>query len=271
MPVAPPTECELWSAVAPLTRWPVSDEDTWASRALGWTNAGAAFLGTGSSGSAVDSALATGWPDEAGREYRTRAAGLYGTALDVGQRMKRIAWHAEQYADDVKYAKTSIAALVRENEPLYQDLTRFFFWPDNAARARFAAMLATAINDFLDLMALRIAARGTGEEAPRPEFVERSEDDPEVLTGPGSKKKAAREPSDADREFAKQVGINNAASPAVLDRSMSVTKFIEQYRKASIRGEFPSEMLDGTYTVEQALRSGGPTVRKLLLDGRFAK
>ncbi len=48
-----------------------------------------------------------------------------------------------------------------------------------------------------------------------------------------------------------------------------VVDFIGKYRMGGIKGKFPSEFLDKS--VEQALRDGGSTVRKLLLDGRFVK
>jgi len=50
---------------------------------------------------------------------------------------------------------------------------------------------------------------------------------------------------------------------------MTVDDFISQFRQAGIRGRIPGEFLD--QTVEQALRSGDSTVRKLLIDGRWAR
>jgi hypothetical protein len=48
----------------------------------------------------------------------------------------------------------------------------------------------------------------------------------------------------------------------------TVADFIGKFRKGSIKGALPSEVMD--MTVEQALRHS-PTARKLLTDSRFAK
>ena len=50
---------------------------------------------------------------------------------------------------------------------------------------------------------------------------------------------------------------------------MRVDAFISAFRRAGIRQEFPAEFLE--MTVEEALRRRDSTVRKLLLDRRFAK
>ena len=192
MVVAQPTDCELWSKVAPLITWPQSNEDHWADRAQAWNTAGGQFTTTAEGAKAVDGNLATGWTDQAGQQYRAKAAGLYQSAGDVGTKMFTIGWHAGAYADDVRYAKTQIADLIRRHESQYQDMTRLFFWPDNNARNQLAQQLATAIDDFLDDMADRIAARGDGDNVPQPVFVEGSgNDDPDdnPLTGTGTQKK----------------------------------------------------------------------------------
>jgi len=68
--------------------------------------------------------------------------------------------------------------------------------------------------------------------------------------------------------FAKKVGLG-ADSLVVMNRSMKVTDYISKYRKGSVRSEMPSQYLN--MTVEQALLDKNSTVRKLLVDGRFAK
>jgi len=75
-------------------------------------------------------------------------------------------------------------------------------------------------------------------------------------------------PGVGDLKLARKVGldVNNAA---IANRTMTVQDFIAQYRNASVLREFPGEFLD--QTVEQALRAGDSTVRKLLTDGRFAR
>jgi hypothetical protein len=50
---------------------------------------------------------------------------------------------------------------------------------------------------------------------------------------------------------------------------MSVADFVAQFRKASVLRELPGEFL--AQTVEEALRSGDSTVRKLLISGEYAK
>ena len=70
------------------------------------------------------------------------------------------------------------------------------------------------------------------------------------------------------REFT--LNINSLTTRQLLDhRDMRVDAFINAFRRAGIRGEFPAELLE--MTVEEALRSRHPTVRKLLIDRRFAK
>ena len=49
----------------------------------------------------------------------------------------------------------------------------------------------------------------------------------------------------------------------------TVSSFISKNRKSSIRRVFPGEYLN--MTVEEALNSGNRTVKKLLIDNRFAK
>jgi RHS repeat-associated protein len=49
----------------------------------------------------------------------------------------------------------------------------------------------------------------------------------------------------------------------------TVESFISKYRTPSIRSKLPGEFLN--LTVEEALRSGNTTVRKLLIDSRFVK
>jgi len=70
------------------------------------------------------------------------------------------------------------------------------------------------------------------------------------------------------REFA--LNINSLTTRQLLDhRDMRVDAFINAFRRAGIRGEFPAELLE--MTVEEALRSRHATVRKWLIDRRFAK
>lgn len=62
----------------------------------------------------------------------------------------------------------------------------------------------------------------------------------------------------------------SATSRQVLENfQMKCKDFIASYRKASINAEFPSEYLE--LTVQQALDADKSKVRKLLIDGRFAK
>lgn len=81
-----------------------------------------------------------------------------------------------------------------------------------------------------------------------------------------SLKKQMQEP------LAKKYGlnVNSRTSQQVLDNlDTSVDSFISQFRRASVRSEMPSEFLPKT--VGEALQSGDSTVRKLLIDSRFAK
>jgi len=66
------------------------------------------------------------------------------------------------------------------------------------------------------------------------------------------------------------LNINSPVTRQVLNSlDQTVESFINTYRKGSIKSVFPGEYLN--MTVEDALRSGNTTVRKLLTDGRFVK
>ncbi|MEA1675399.1 RHS repeat-associated core domain-containing protein [Nitrospirillum sp. BR 11163] len=70
----------------------------------------------------------------------------------------------------------------------------------------------------------------------------------------------------------KKFGINASSEVGaniLQNLNTPVSEFIAQNRLGSILSVFPSEYLGGT--VGQALQQGGSTVRKLLLDSRFAK
>jgi hypothetical protein len=67
-----------------------------------------------------------------------------------------------------------------------------------------------------------------------------------------------------------KLNINSPTTRQVLNSlDDTVESFISQYRKSSIRSELLGEFLN--QTVEQALKSGNTTVRKLLIDSRFVK
>ena len=67
-----------------------------------------------------------------------------------------------------------------------------------------------------------------------------------------------------------KLNINSPTTRQVLNSlDDTVESFITQFRKSTIRSELPGEFLNGT--VEEALRSGNTTVRKLLIDNRFVK
>jgi hypothetical protein len=75
----------------------------------------------------------------------------------------------------------------------------------------------------------------------------------------------------ADR-LARALGLNSDSPTTrqlLTHLDMRVDTFIGAFRRAGIRQEFPAEFLE--MTVEEALRQGDSTVRKLLLDRRFAK
>lgn len=67
-----------------------------------------------------------------------------------------------------------------------------------------------------------------------------------------------------------RLNVNSPTSQQLLDNlDASVDSFITQYRKANVRTVMPSDFLGKT--VKEALESGNSTVRKLLIDSRFAK
>ncbi|MBV9266670.1 MAG: RHS repeat-associated core domain-containing protein, partial [Acidobacteriaceae bacterium] len=72
--------------------------------------------------------------------------------------------------------------------------------------------------------------------------------------------------------FAQKNGINSSSAnsrEALLNLDSRVDDFIGKYRLARVRAEMPGQYLN--MTVRDALASGDSTVRKLLLDSRFAK
>lgn len=72
--------------------------------------------------------------------------------------------------------------------------------------------------------------------------------------------------------IARQIGanINSPTTRQLLSNlDMRVTDYIAKYRQASIRGKFPTDVLE--MTIEEALLGGDSLVRKLLMDGRFSK
>ncbi len=74
--------------------------------------------------------------------------------------------------------------------------------------------------------------------------------------------------------LAKKLGLNieSPTTRQLLNNlDMSTKDFIGKFRKGSILSEFPGEFLKEGVTVEDALVNGGSKVRKLLIDGRFAK
>jgi hypothetical protein len=67
-----------------------------------------------------------------------------------------------------------------------------------------------------------------------------------------------------------KMNINSPTTRQVLNSlDESVESFISIYRKSSIRSEIPGQFLK--QTVEEALKIGNTTMRKLLTDGRFVK
>ena len=75
----------------------------------------------------------------------------------------------------------------------------------------------------------------------------------------------------ADR-LAKELGLNSDSPTTrqlLTHVDLRVDAFISAFRRSGIRQEFPAEFLE--MTVEEALRRRNSTVRKLLLDRRFAK
>jgi RHS repeat-associated protein len=67
-----------------------------------------------------------------------------------------------------------------------------------------------------------------------------------------------------------KMNINSATTRQVLNSlDETVESFISKYRKSSITNEMPGQFMK--QTVEEALKSGNTTVRKLLTDGRFVK
>lgn len=66
------------------------------------------------------------------------------------------------------------------------------------------------------------------------------------------------------------LNINSTTRRQVLNSlHEKVSTFISQFRSPVIKGKIPGKFMN--VTVEEALRSGNTTVRKLLIDSRFLK
>jgi len=79
-------------------------------------------------------------------------------------------------------------------------------------------------------------------------------------------------PARRAERLATEFGLNSdslTTRQLLMHVDMRVDAFISAFRRAGIRQEFPAEFLE--MTVEEALRRQDSTVRKLLLDRRFAK
>ena len=79
-------------------------------------------------------------------------------------------------------------------------------------------------------------------------------------------------PARRAERLATELGLNSDSPTTrqlLTHVDMRVDAFISAFRRAGIRQEFPAEFLE--MTVEEALRQRDSTVRKLLLDRRFAK
>ena len=80
---------------------------------------------------------------------------------------------------------------------------------------------------------------------------------------------AAKVADDAAKlRFARAVKLA-VDNPAVANMGMDVQSFVSAFREAKVLRMLPGDVLN--MTVEQALKSGNSTVRKLLTDGRWAK
>jgi hypothetical protein len=67
-----------------------------------------------------------------------------------------------------------------------------------------------------------------------------------------------------------KLNINSPIAKQLLDNlNTTVGSFISKFRKSSIKEVLPSEFLN--MTIEEALKSGNTTIRKLLTQERFIK
>lgn len=152
------------------------------------------------------------------------------------------------------------------------------------APARSGDPATPAIYDYDDLALLVQSARGSGNDTEGPvdgaeagsDVVQRlrvaaNEGDGLLasrLRGMQSERGAAGLPGRGDLSFARKVKLA-PDNPAVINRGMPVQDFVSQFRNAKILRELPGEVLD--MSVEDALRAGNSTVRKLLTDGRWSR
>jgi hypothetical protein len=163
MSLLKPYQYALWKYVDRGNQWPDGDEDGLAALGRAWTELGAGFLYVSSSTHDLPD---DAWPDEAGRLYDQRIETLRGGVLTQGERMKRLGALAGAYGEDVRYAKVEITEFVGSWDPLFQQA------PDEVG-----PVVAQKIDEFMALMAERIAARGdpAASEVPRATLPTREE------------------------------------------------------------------------------------------------
>lgn len=162
MPVQPP-DSPLWHAIRPHVEWPQADEEAMARLGQTWKDAGA-YDHRQHNGRVKE--LKTAWRDDTGQDYHAKAASLVVMTSDAAAQMTRLGWLAAQYSGDVRYTKTEIARVVKDNTKLYTSAIA------PGEPQRIVTTLVGSINAFTDAMADRIAARSAlGEDFPRPQFV----------------------------------------------------------------------------------------------------
>ncbi|MCA2218174.1 WXG100-like domain-containing protein [Jidongwangia harbinensis] len=159
MPIAEPSDPQLWPRVRALTGWPDSDEDALRALSSGWRGGGERFARAGGYDVAP---VAEAWPDAAGQAFQTRAGEQLRTTADLGARMGEMARMADTYAAEVMGVKAGINALIQANAAGYAQIAALAPEAQAPAQAAFVQQVAAMVDTMMRDAADRIAAAGTG-------------------------------------------------------------------------------------------------------------
>lgn len=157
MPIEKPRG-ELWDALgySAENAWPDEEEDDHVALGAAWTNLGSTLRWAGEQ---KDPLPAGAWEDDAGHFFREHLAQERALHIEAGDACARVGDITNSFCETLVYTKVNILKMVQENEPLYDSLRTWYFWPDEGARAEFARELGLQIHYFGKDMVERVASR----------------------------------------------------------------------------------------------------------------
>jgi hypothetical protein len=159
MPIAEPSDLQLWPRVRALTGWPDSDEDALRALTSGWRAGGERFTQAGGYDIAP---VAEAWPDPAGQAFHARAGEQLRATAELGGRMDQMARMADTYAAEVAGVKAGINALIQANAAGYAQIAELAPEAQPQAQAAFVQQVAAMVDTMMRDAAGRISGAGAG-------------------------------------------------------------------------------------------------------------